>query len=179
MNTRAFFPNPDLNNTGLKSNISQWLLYNIVVCFAVYWLSNLVLWYPWSLNETLGQVLMLTINPLLWGYASYSCIIRFPDTVSIKAAVANSILFTVEAIASDLIFFVAIRNAADKMAHITTLYAWAFVMFLPLIVYLLFRQLIKSNKKQLALTNFWKPLYIGVISFAIITLILIFNIRLG
>jgi hypothetical protein len=163
----------------LKSNISQWLLYNIVVCFAVYWLSNLVLWYPWSLNETLGQVLMLTINPLLWGYASYSCIVRFPDTISLKAAVANSILFTLEAIASDLIFFVAIRNAKDKLMHITTLYAWAFVLTLPFIVYFLFRKQILRNQKKLLISDFWKPLIIGILSFILITGIILLNIKFG
>jgi hypothetical protein len=163
----------------VKTETSRWIIYNVVVCFAVYWLSNLILWYPWSVNETSGQILMLTINPLLWGFASYSCIIRYPKQNLINGVLLNSLIFVIEAIASDLIFFVVIRNAADKLMHITTLYAWVFVMFLPLIIYLLFRKLIIRNKKQLAISNFWKPLYIAVISFAIITVILIFNFRLG
>src|SRR5664279_4811490 len=105
--------------SSMKPTIPRWVLYNVVVCFAVYWLSNLILWYPWSVNETLGQILMLTINPLLWGFASYSCMIRFPESITIRAALCNSILFAVEAIASDLIFFVVIRNAKDKLMHIT------------------------------------------------------------
>ena len=161
----------------VKSEILKWILYNIIVCFAVYWLSNLILWYPWSINETLGQILMLTINPLLWGFASYNCIIRYPKQSVINAVLLNSLIFVLEAIASDLIFFVAIRKAADKLMHVTTLYAWAFVMFLPFIIYFLFRKLIIRNKRQLAFANFWKPLYIGIISFTIITAIIVFNIR--
>ncbi len=161
----------------MKSKTSKWIIYNIVVCFAVYWLSNLILWYPWSINETLGQTLMLTINPLLWGYASYSCIIRYPEQNNINGLLLNSLIFVIEAIASDLIFFVLIRNAYDKLMHVTTLYAWGFVMFFPLIIYFLFRKLIMRNKKQLAASDFWKPLSIGMISFVIITIILVLNIR--
>lgn len=163
----------------MKSETSKWILYNVVVCFAVYWLSNLVLWYPWSINQTLGQILMLTINPLLWGFASYSCIIRYPKPGVINGALLNSLIFVIEAIVSDLIFFVAIRNAADKLMHITTLYAWGFVMFAPFVMYLLFPKLITRYRKQLAISDFWKPISIGLISFAIITIILVCNIKFG
>jgi hypothetical protein len=163
----------------LKPTFSTWLFYNIIVCFAVYWLSNLVLWYPWSLNETLGQILMLTVNPLLWGFASYSCIIRYSKPIHIRAAAFNSIIFTLEAIASDLIFFVVIRNAKDKLMHITTLYAWVFVLTLPFIVYFLFRGKIILNQKRLTRRDFTKPLAIGCVSFVVITVVILLNAKLG
>ena len=160
-----------------KSEMSKWLLYNIVVCFAVYWLSNLVLWYPWSISETLGQILMLTINPLLWGVASYSCIIRYPKPIVLKGVLLNSAIFVVEAIVSDFIFFVIIRHATDKLMVRTTFYAWGFVLFFPFIIYYFFRKLIIRNKKALVTTDFWKPLLIGLVSFVVITAILMLNIR--
>jgi hypothetical protein len=163
----------------LKPTISGWVLYNIVVCFAVYWLSNLILWYPWSVNETLGQILMLTINPLLWGFASYSCIIRFPNSRNIEAVLINALIFTMEAISSDLIFFIVIRNAKDKLMHITTAYAWAFVLSLPFIVYFLFRKRIIRNKKQLVISDFWKPLIMGFLAFVVITAIILLKVKLG
>ncbi len=153
------------------------MLYNIVNCFAVYWLSNLILWYPWSINETLGQVLMLTLNPILWGVASYSCIIRYSKQRVIIGVLLNSLLFVIVAIASDLIFFVVVRNATDKLFHITTYYAWAFVVFLPFLIYLLFSKLVIRNKKQLANSEFRKSLWIGLISFVVITIILVFNVK--
>ncbi len=163
----------------MKSENSKWILYNIVICFAVYWLSNLILWYPWSVNENLGQTLMLTINPLLWGFASYNCIVRYPKASIINAVLLNSIIFTVEAIVSDLIFFVVIRNAKDKLLHVTTFYAWGFVACLPFIVFFLFKKLIVRNKKQLNVLDFWKPFLIGLISLIIITLVIKFNIKFG
>ena len=163
----------------VKSENLKWILYNVVICFAVYWLSNLILWYPWSVNETLGQILMLTINPLLWGFASYSCITRYPKSGIMNGVLLNSIIFIIEAIVSDLIFFVVIRDAKDKLMHVTTFYAWGFVACLPFLIYFLFIKLIIRNKKQLKISDFWKPLFIGLISFAAITFIVMFNIKFG
>ncbi len=61
--------------------------------------------------------------------------------------------------------------------HVTTFYAWGFVMFVPFIIYILFRKLVIRNKKQLAISDFWKPLIIGLVSFTVITIILVFNIK--
>ncbi len=158
-------------------NISRWVLYCVTVCFAVYWLSNLILWYPWSINERLGQILMLTINPLLWGFASYCCIKKYPDSNKFKGVLLNSLIFILEAIVSDLILFAGIQKAMDKLMHPTTLYAWGFVATVPFIIYLLFKRRIRENKATLTKQNFKIPLSIGLFSFAIIAIILVFNIR--
>lgn len=161
----------------MESNITKWILYNVTVCFAVYWLSNLILWYPWSINEHLGQILMLTINPLLWGFASYSCIRKYPDTNVFKGVLLNSLIFILEAIISDLILFAGIQKATNKLMQPTTFYGWGFVATVPFIIYLLFKNRIRKNKVTLVKQNFKIPLSIGLFSFAIITLILVFNIR--
>jgi len=161
----------------MKSITSTWILYNLVVCFAVYWLSNLVLWYPWSIDETLGQVLMLTINPVLWGFASYLCFIKYPKKNMIYGVLFTSIIFVVEAMSLDFIFFAAIRNAMDKLMQPTTFYGWGFVLVFPFLVYLLFRNWIERNRVPLVKSDFWKPLLIGLASFGIIVIILVLNIQ--
>ncbi len=161
----------------MESNISRWVLYNVVVCFAVYWLSNLILWYPWSVNENLGQILMLTINPLLWGFASYSCIKKYPGTNLFKGAFLNSLIFIAEAVISDLIFFAGIQKAADKLLQPTTFYGWGFVATVPFIIYFLFKNHIRKNRVSLVKRNFKMPLSIGLFSFAVITIIVMLNIH--
>ena len=128
--------------------------FNLVVCFAVYWLSNLVLWYPWSVNESLGQTLMLTINSILWGFVSYSCIVRYPKTHTINGVILNSMIFIIEAIVSGLIFFGIIRNAIDNLKEPTTLYGWGFVMLFPFVIYFFLRKLIERHKTQLVTLDF-------------------------
>lgn len=161
----------------MKSNLSRWITYNLVVCFAVYWISNLILWYPWSINETLGQILMLTINPILWGYASYTCIIKYPKTNVLNGVLYNSMIFITEAIFSDLIFFGIIRRSMEKLMQITTLYAWCFVMCLPFIIYFLLPKSIKKNKRELESSSFRKPLIVGIVSFILITSVILFNVK--
>lgn len=162
-----------------ENSISKYVIYNLVVCFAVYWLSNLILWYPWSINETLGKVLMLTVNPVVWGFASYICIIRYPKANTLHAVIINSFLFITEAIVSDLIFFGAIRNAMDELMKATTIYGWCFVVVLPFLIYLLLKKRIERNRKQLTGSDFKYPVFIGLISFLIIFFILLFDIRFG
>jgi hypothetical protein len=161
----------------MGSNITKWILYNVIVCFAVYWLSNLILWYPWSINERLGQILMLTVNPLLWGSASYTCLKKYPDVNIFKGVLLNSLIFILEAIVSDLILFAGIQKAMDKLMHPTTLYAWGFVATIPFIIYFLFKNRISENKETLVKQNFKTPLSIGLFSFLIITIILVFDIH--
>ncbi len=161
----------------MESSINKWILYNVIVCFAVYWLSNLILWYPWSINEQLGQILMLTVNPLLWGIASYSCIRKYPKTIILKSVLLNSLIFISEAIISDLILFAGIQKAADKLMQPTTFYGWGFVATVPFFIYLLFKNRIRKNKGTLVKQNFKIPLSVGLFSFVIITIILVFNIR--
>ncbi|WP_297095703.1 hypothetical protein [uncultured Draconibacterium sp.] len=163
----------------MRSNIAQWILYNIIVCFAVYWLSNVILWYPWSVNEKLGQTIMLTVNPILWGYASYLCIKKFPETNLLKGAFFNSVVFLAEAIISDMILFAGIQQAMDKLMHPTTLYGWGFVATVPFIIYILFKKPIKNHKKLLYKHDFKLPFITGVVSFILIAIVLIFNIRFG
>lgn len=161
----------------VEKPITKYVIYNLVVCFAVYWLSNLILWYPWSINETLGKVLMLTINPVIWGYTSYMCISRYPKTNILHATILNSLLFILEAIISDLIFFGLIRNAMDEIMQFTTIYGWCFVIVLPFVVYGLLTKNIEKRRKQLTNSDFISPLLTGISSFIIIFLILLFDIR--
>jgi hypothetical protein len=76
-----------------------------------------------------------------------------------------------------LILFVGIQKAADKLLQPTTFYGWGFVATVPFIIYWLFKNRIRKNKEVLIRQDFKIPLTIGLFSLAIITIILVFNIR--
>jgi hypothetical protein len=154
-----------------------WISYNLISCFAVYWLSNVILWYPWSINEKIGQIIMLTINPLLWGFVSYVCIKKYPNQKMCKGILLNGIMFSFGAIISDLIFFGIIRKSMDKLMHITTIYSWIFVFVLPFIVYIIFRKHLNRNRMEIMKSDFLLPIGVGIICLLIIIAIVIFNIR--
>ncbi len=100
---------------------SKWILYNIITAFAFYWLSNVILWYPWSYSTGLGMTIMLTINPLIWGYAIYNCIVKYKGDSKIKPAVICAFAMLIISVVLDFIFFGLIRGAMAKLYHPTTL----------------------------------------------------------
>lgn len=51
-----------------------WWIFTVLTVMCLYWLSNIVLWVPWSHSPRLGMLLMLTVNPLFWGIGIYACL---------------------------------------------------------------------------------------------------------
>lgn len=57
-----------------KQKSQLWWTVTILMIMCMYWLSNVVLWVPWSHNPQLGILLMLTVNPLFWAAGIYICL---------------------------------------------------------------------------------------------------------
>ena len=161
-----------------KVSITYWILYNATVGLSVYWASNLILWFPWSYSTTLGMILMLTINPVLWGFATYLCLRTFPNKNLLKAAFLNSLVFLVMAILLDYLFFGLIRGAIKELYHPTTFYGYAFIACVPFILLLIFRKKIGRNKKYIEKTDFIKVGFTGLMCFFALTLIIGFGIEI-
>ena len=64
--------------------MNKWILYNLTIGFAVYWMSNLILWFPWSISPWLGMTLMLTVSPIIWMFSTFLCLRTFPKENLIK-----------------------------------------------------------------------------------------------
>ncbi|WP_372647638.1 hypothetical protein [Draconibacterium sp.] len=159
--------------------MAKWFLYNLVVGFAVYWMSNLLLWFPWSVNPTLGITLMLTVSPVIWIISTYLCIRTFPRKKIIIGAVYNSLVFIVLAIAMDYVFFGLIRNAMEQLYHPTTFYGYGFVAAIPFIVVFAFRKNIEKKKRVVRPADFTKAAIIGLACFSLLTLIIISGIEIS
>lgn len=158
--------------------MKTWLIYNILVCFAVYWASNLLLWFPWSMSTTLGMVLMLTVSPILWAVASFWCLVRSPLSSLYVSALVNGLIFLLISCVSDYLFFGIIRNALDKLYHPTTFYGYAFVISLPFLICLLFSKKIREEHSDLKRKDFISPLTIGMACFGVLCVIIAFDITL-
>ena len=127
--------------------MKEWWLYSFLLVFAIYWASNLFLWYPWSYSPSLGMVLMLTVSPIAWAYTVYLSLITYPKTDLLKGALFVAIIFLITATVLDYIFFGVIRNALVELYHPTTLYGYGFLLVLPFLIYWLFKKRILNNKK--------------------------------
>jgi len=161
----------------MKENL-KWFLLNLTVSFSFYWLSNLVLWFPWSINPNLGITLMLTIAPLLWGVGIYFCLIRYPGDKLIKRAIFNSFILLVNAVIQDFIFFGLIRKAIHDLYQPTTFYGYAFLMTLPFIEIIIFKNLIIKQNRQIKANDFFLIGTLGVVCFVTLLLIIKLDINI-
>ncbi|MEW2920184.1 hypothetical protein AB1A65_01865 [Muricauda sp. ANG21] len=158
--------------------MKKWILYIIALGFSSYWASNLLLWFPWSYNPTLGITLMLTVVPLLWAYATFLALKTYPNEGLLKGALQIASIFLVLAVILDYIFFGLIRNAMDDLYHPTTFYGYAFLVFWPLLLALIFRKNISQRKKDVTKTDFVRGGMFGLLCFGTVTLIILLRIEI-
>ena len=137
----------------MKENL-KWLLLNLTVSFSFYWIGNLILWFPWSINPNLGITLMLTVAPLLWGVGIYYCLIRYTGEKLIKGAIINSLILLINAVIEDYIFFGLIRKTMHDLYQPTTFYGYAFLMTIPFIEITILRNLIIKKKRKIKIADF-------------------------
>ena len=153
--------------------MKKWLLYNLLVGFAVYWISNLVLWFPWTYSVTLGMTLMLTVSPLLWAGASFLCLRSYPGERLLSAAAWNAGILLLLAIVLDYLFFGLVRDAFEDLYHPTTFYGYGFVLSLPFLLIWLLGRKIRARKRALSRTDFVRAGAIAGLAVAIMVLILL------
>lgn len=151
----------------------KWLLFVVTIGFAVYWASNLLLWFPWSHSAVLGMTLMLTVAPVLWGYVTFLCLRTYPGQSPMRGALRVAVVFLLMAVVMDYIFFGLIRNAMQQLYHPTTFYAYAFLACLPFLIVLIFKKKIKQNRTPLTRTHIVTAGVSGLLCLGILTLIIV------
>ena len=158
--------------------MKNWILYVFTLGFAVYWASNLLLWFPWSYNTTLGITLMLTLAPVLWAYTTFLALKTYPRTNLNKGAFIIALIFLLLAVIMDYIFFGLIRKAMDQLYHPTTLYGYGFLMILPFILVLVIKKKILQLKKMTTNSDILKATLSGIACCGILALIIILGIKI-
>ena len=115
-----------------KQKSQLWWTVTILMIMCMYWLSNVVLWVPWSHNPQLGILLMLTVYPLFWAAGIYICLASENRTGNLmkKALVVASLAVGISLI-FDYLFFAVYMGSKDVW-HITTFYGYAWLVILAL-----------------------------------------------
>jgi len=121
---------------------------------------------------------MLTISPILWAYTTFLALKTFPKTNLINGALIISLIFLPLAAIMDYIFFGLIRNAMEPLYHPTTFYGYGFLISLPFILVLIFKNKILQLKKMTTNLNIIKAAISGIACFGILTLIIILGIEI-
>lgn len=96
----------------------------------------------------------------------------------LHGAANTALIFSFVAVVLDFVFYGIVRGAITQLYHLTTLYGYAFLFVLPFIEIQVFK---KRLKPHLELNNidFVKYGLVGLVSFAIITSIVVFDVRLS
>ena len=155
----------------------QWTVFTIIVAFSMYWASNLILWFPWSISPALGITLMLTVTPFLWGFGIFQSLKKYPGPKLLTGALLTSLIFMLMAVVSDYIFFGIIRNAMHDLYRPATFYGYLFVISLPFIEVLLLKKYFLPAK-NITQTDVVKNSIPGLVSLAAIIIIMAFNITI-
>ena len=161
----------------MKENL-KWVLLNLTISFSFYWIGNLVLWFPWSINPNLGITLMLTVAPLLWGIGIYYCLIRYPGDKLIKGAIINSFILLIHAVIEDYLFFGLIRKTMHDLYQPTTFYGYAFLMTIPFIEIIIFKNQINKQKRQIKANDFSLFGILGAVCLVILIVIIRLDIKI-
>jgi len=156
----------------------MWIIYTVVLGFAAYWASNLLLWFPWSYSTTLGVTLMLTAAPFLWTYTIYLALKTYSKTQLMKGAFIVAFIFLVLAVVMDYIFFGIIRNAMEELYQPTTFYGYGFLIALPFIVVLILKKKILAQKTKATNTDIIIAGVSGLICLSALTLIIVLGIEI-
>ncbi|MFB6341894.1 hypothetical protein ACE1ET_09230 [Saccharicrinis sp. FJH62] len=145
--------------------------------FSLYWMSNLILWFPWSFSPHLGMILMLTSGTFIWTWGSFHALRRFPGELLYKAALIVAILFVSISVFMNYIFFDVIRNGAEDLYQPTTYYGYAFVAAVPFLEVLILKNRLQLKKLVLkkGLILYGAP---GIISIILLALIILLDIKL-
>jgi len=157
----------------------KWIAYNILVGIALYWASNLILWFPWSISAALGITLMLSISPIMWACGIYKSLKRFQGANLFSGALITSSILLIISVIMDYVFFGIIRGAIKELYHPTTFYGYAFLFCLPIIEWAFFKKRLQENKIEVSRKDFSIFASIALISFLSIVLIIKLNIKLG
>lgn len=112
----------------------------------LYWLSNVVLWLPWSYNPQLGILMMLTVNPIFWGIGIYFCLACGSNVESLvkKTLIVSAVAVGISLI-SDYLFFAVYLKSKDVW-HITTFYGYAWLVVLAFGEAFLLRKRLKRRQ---------------------------------
>lgn len=107
-----------------------WLAVASLMVFCLYWLSNVVLWVPWSHSPQLGIILMLTVNPVFWGVGIYICLACESGVGNLmRKALLLALIAVGISLLSDYLFFAVYMKSKDVW-HITTFYGYAWLAVL-------------------------------------------------
>lgn len=122
-----------------------WYIYAVSVTVALYWMSNAIIWIPWTYSPTAGMIVMLTVAPVLWFVGVRRILSKRAALTPWRKTIGSILVLLVVSIVSDLVFFGWIRHAMDQLLHPTTYAGYGILVLIPLVHHIYFRDVYARN----------------------------------
>ena len=147
------------------SSFRKRLLWYILIGFSLYWLSNVLVVFPWIISKTLGIIAMF-LSTFLWGYMAFYCLNHAPKNEWNRDTISMALSFLITCVVQDYFFYAVYRGIPEELYEPTTFIAYGVTFFLPFIVRYLI--LMKYNLKTVLVvtnTKLFITVIVGIVSF--------------
>jgi hypothetical protein len=109
------------------------LLWYILVGLSLYWISNLLVVFPWIISKTLGIIAMI-LSTVLWGYMAFYCLKHVPVKRWNKETFLMALCFLITGMVQDYFFYAVYRGIPKELYEPTTFLAYGLTFLLPFFV---------------------------------------------
>lgn len=162
----------DVPADGLSRGL-PWGIVALSTSFALYWLSNVLLWYPWSVSEALGVALMLSVSPLMWAAGIVFVLTRWGRSSLWAGAAATAAVMVGVSVCADLVFFGVVRGAIEELLRPTTYAGYGWVAVLPFLIVILGGRRLDGRRRAPTARAAVLPFTVGAAALLLLSLIIL------
>ena len=116
-----------------RSSFLRRLLWYILIGLSLYWVSNALVAFPWTISKTLGIIAMI-FSTILWGYMAFYCLKHVPRNKWNKDTFFMALSFLLAGIVQDYLFYAVYRGIPKELYEPTTFLAYSLTFLLPFFI---------------------------------------------
>ena len=115
------------------SSLIRRLFWYILIGITLYWVSNVLVIFPWLISKSLGIIAMF-LSTLLWGYIAYYCFSHVPFKEWNRDTLFMGTSFLLTGVVQDYLLYAVYRGVPDELYEPATFLAYGLTFFLPFLI---------------------------------------------
>jgi len=152
-------------DTSRKSSFPRRLSWHILMGISLYWISNAMVVFPWTINKALGIAAMF-LSTVLWGFMAYYCLRHAPLKEWNRDTLSMGSCFLVTGVIQDYLLYAVYRGVPDELYEPTTFMAYGMTFFMPFLVrYVFLRKYTSGRVKQVTAAKLLVTATAGIAAF--------------
>ncbi len=149
----------------LASSFIRRLFWYILIGITLYWVSNVLVVFPWIISKTSGIIAMF-LSTFLWGYITCYCFRHVPVKERNRDTIFMGISFLFTGVVQDYLLYAVYREVPDELYEPTTFLAYGLIFILPFLVrYVIMRKDGSITVRMVTGTKLMTTAIIGIAAF--------------